>query len=196
MARIYVNKLNDNVKNNILQSNYTINEMLQIKEFINNELKRKKKVFNIITIIMLCFLTLMLVPTFMQVGLNGVFIAVLIVMLIFMSIVILSTYFITIGILKIQYNNSVKKAYLLNYDTLHDYQLVNQINECYQHNEKRFLEILQLIAQREKEKIYKLFGYNIEVNDIDCIRFIVRDILTHICDDKDLECIILYCKKS
>lgn len=97
-----------------------------------------------------------------------------------------------------EFANKVQKDLnkVLNYDTLHDYQLVNQINECYQHNEKRFLEILQLIAQREKEKIYKLFGYNIEVNDIDCIRFIVRDILTHICDDKDLECIILYCKKS
>lgn len=84
---------------------------------------------------------------------------------------------------------------VLHYNTLHDYQLVNQINECYIKDNKRFLEIVQLIAQREKVRVKKLISFNLELDDIETIHFFVTDILTHICDDKDLECIISYCRK-
>lgn len=79
-------------------------------------------------------------------------------------------------------------------DNGHDYKLVNKINECYITNKSDFLMILQMIAKRDREDVKKLFAFNIEIDDINCIETFATEILTFNCDDKDLECIISYCR--
>lgn len=83
-------------------------------------------------------------------------------------------------------------------DNGHDYKLVNKINECYVENKQNFLEILQLIAQRDWLDIHCKFDWCDCYSVLKNIYFIenhATDILTHICDDKDLECIISYCRE-
>lgn len=83
-------------------------------------------------------------------------------------------------------------------DNGHDYKLVNKINECYVENKQNFLEILQLIAQRDWLDIHCKFDWCDCYSVLTNIYFIenhATDILTHICDDKDLECIISYCRE-
>lgn len=85
-------------------------------------------------------------------------------------------------------------------DNGHDYQLVNKINECYHKNKASFLKILQFIAQRDRIEIEEeLYLNNINVNEINVydirhIELYATELLTHICDDKDLECIIAFCR--
>lgn len=78
-------------------------------------------------------------------------------------------------------------------DNGHDYKLVNKINECYYKKKTSFLTILQFIAQRDIIEVEELFNY-LNVNSIKSIEFYATELLTHICDDKDLECIIAYCR--
>ena len=84
-------------------------------------------------------------------------------------------------------------------DNGHDYKLVNKINECYHKNKASFLKILQFIAQRDSIEVEELYLNNINVNEINVyeikhIELYATELLTHICDDKDLECIIAYCR--
>ena len=82
-------------------------------------------------------------------------------------------------------------------DNGHDYKLVNKINECYVKDKEKFLEILQLIAQRDWVEIHSKFDWCDCYSVLTNIYFIennATDILTHICDDKDLECIIAFCR--
>lgn len=81
-------------------------------------------------------------------------------------------------------------------DNGHDYKLVNKINECYITNKSDFLTILQIIAQRDREDVKKLFSFNnIEIDDVNFIETFATEILTFNCDNKDLECIIAFCRK-
>lgn len=79
----------------------------------------------------------------------------------------------------------------------HDYKLVNKINECYVKDKEKFLEILQLIAQRDWVEIHCNFGWCDCYADLTNKSFIennATDLLTLLCDDKDLECIIAFCR--
>lgn len=75
----------------------------------------------------------------------------------------------------------------------HDAKLVDKINECYFKYQQNFISILQLIAIRDEIEINEQFPRMINVWNTDDIEIYATDILTHICDDKDLECILAFC---
>lgn len=95
----------------------------------------------------------------------------------------------------VKVNQDLNKVMLA--DNGHDYKLVNEINECYVEDKERFLEILQLIAQRDWVEIHSKFDWcdcYADLTNKSLIDNNTTDILTHICDDIDLECIIAYCR--
>lgn len=75
----------------------------------------------------------------------------------------------------------------------HDAKLVDKINECYFNYRQNFISILQLIAIREEIEINEQFPRMINVWDTDDIETFATEILTSICDNKDLECILAFC---
>lgn len=75
----------------------------------------------------------------------------------------------------------------------HDTKLVDKINECYFNYRQNFISILQLIAIRDEIEINEQFPRMINVWDTDDIETYTTEILTNICNDRDLECIIKFC---
>lgn len=78
-------------------------------------------------------------------------------------------------------------------DNGHDYKLVNKINECWVKKKDDFIYILQQLMWRDELECFVNFP-NVNIQDLREIEKYATELLTHICDDKDLECIIAYCR--
>ena len=78
-------------------------------------------------------------------------------------------------------------------DNGHDYKLVNKINECWLKKKDDVIYILQQLMWRDELECFTTFPY-INVKDLGEIETYATELLTHICDDTDLECIIAYCR--
>lgn len=78
-------------------------------------------------------------------------------------------------------------------DNGHDYKLVNKINECWVKKKEDFIYILQQLMWRDELECFVNFPH-INIQDLGEIETYATELLTHICDDKDLECIIAYCR--
>lgn len=119
MASIYITQLDSKIKSNILQNQYTVEEMLQIKESINSEIKKKKKTFLMVVIMLTSIVVLMFASLYMIMGLKEVFFVTLGMTVGAMAIIIVFVWFLTMGLLKIQYNQLIKKAYSEDFDVLY-----------------------------------------------------------------------------
>lgn len=76
----------------------------------------------------------------------------------------------------------------------HNPRLVDKINQCWNKKQADFQDILHLLAVRYSDELESFFNHSINLPTIGVSQAIASDILTHICDDKDLECIIAYCR--
>ena len=78
-------------------------------------------------------------------------------------------------------------------DNGHNYKLVNKINECWLKKKNDVVYILQQLMWRDELECFVNFPH-INIQDLGEIETYATELLTHICDDKDLECIIAYCR--
>lgn len=76
----------------------------------------------------------------------------------------------------------------------HNPQLVEKINQCWLKKQADFQDILHLLAVRYYDELEHYFQHSVNLTTIGVSKALASDILTHICDDKDLECIISYCR--
>lgn len=111
MASLHITKLNKGIKKNILQRNYSIEEVLQIKEGVNQVLVDRKKGMRLAKIILASVCVLMLVMLGMTMGLTKLFWIISAMTVAGVMVAFVFAWFATSGLFKWQYNNAVKKAY-------------------------------------------------------------------------------------
>lgn len=78
-------------------------------------------------------------------------------------------------------------------DNGHNPFLVSLINEYHYKFGYDFLLILQLIMHKKANDVYKKYPH-LKIDNIGDIYDYKTELLTHLCNDKDLECIIAYCR--
>lgn len=75
----------------------------------------------------------------------------------------------------------------------HNKTLVDKVNKCYRNKNELFWEILNLMAVRDTKEIRDIIGVEEEINR-EFVETRATDILTHVFDDKDLNCIVEFCR--
>ena len=68
----------------------------------------------------------------------------------------------------------------------HDVELVKRINILYNRNENDFIDVLTKLAIRDSQEVRDTLGIDVDINR-DFVKVFAYDILTHICDNQDLE---------
>ncbi len=111
MARIYITKLNTEVKKNLLQKNYSVDQVLQVKESVNQILDNRKKGMRLAMILGAAVVVMILVMTAMTMGLNKAFWVVSGMTAGMVILIFVLVWYLNLGLIKGQYNGAVKKAY-------------------------------------------------------------------------------------
>lgn len=75
---------------------------------------------------------------------------------------------------------------IMNIHNNHDVELVNRINILYNKDENRFIEVLFELALRYDAEIIETLGLVSEITK-SYVKTFAYEILTHICDNQDLE---------
>ena len=108
---IYYNTLNKELKKAINSKSISVEDLKKVYENLKMKNSKKKKTINLIMIIVIVIFGILGIPTFINSG-NPEFTKFMLLFLIPIIIVIYGiVYFTQIGLIKIQFNNAIKKNY-------------------------------------------------------------------------------------
>ena len=112
MAAIYISKLNPELKKNIKEQNYSVEQMKVIKAKLEEEMNKRQKKVRLVLIILMCIIIYMAMTMFMLMGATPVFFITLGMTIIFSAIAIFGAWVAGMGLVKKQYNDLVMNSYL------------------------------------------------------------------------------------
>lgn len=107
MARIYVTSLNKEIKREIADAKYSLEEIKFIKENVSEMLHRKNKAFRLVVILFGVLAIALLGITIIK----GAPIVPVLLTILCLVITVGLSWFLSIGNFKCQYNHAVKKGY-------------------------------------------------------------------------------------
>ncbi len=108
---IYITKLDHQLRKNISERKYTVRELEHIKEKLTKESNTRQEGFKRALLIVLGITALMLVMIYLSFGNSQIFWFTLAAVTILDLLILTLCWFACIGFLKLQFNNTVKKAY-------------------------------------------------------------------------------------
>ena len=111
MSMIYILTLNNEVKKNIKNHRYSLEEMEGIKASISETVNTKKKGLPLLFTVIVAIISIVSILGFIKGGINKVMIYFILMMIVIVVASMGFAWFVCVGSLKSQYNRAVKKGY-------------------------------------------------------------------------------------